>query len=77
VQIPTNSYLQNQTAIGSAGVVAEMAATSKSITAKYGAPESQYCFQPIALEYLSPMNCDARHFLSDLGQRISRSSGDD
>jgi len=35
-----NSYIQ--TAIGSAGAVAEMAATRKST--KYGALESQYCF---------------------------------
>jgi len=34
----------------------------------------QYCFRPIALEPFSPMNCEARKFLSDLGQRISRSS---
>jgi len=52
--------------------VAEMAATTK-----YGALESQYCFQPIALESLGPMNSDARQFLSGLGRRISRSSGDD
>ena len=68
-----NSYIQ--TAIGSAGAVAEMAATRKST--KYGALESQYCFQPIALESLGPMNSDARQFLSDLGRRISRSSDDD
>jgi len=42
-------------------------------TTKYG----QYCFQPIALESLGPINSDARQFLSDLGRRISRSSGDD
>ena len=64
-----------QTAIGSAGAVTEMAATRKST--KYGALESQYCFQPIALESLGPLNSDARQFLSDLGRRISRSSGDD
>ena len=58
-----------------AGAVAEMAATRKST--KYGALESQYCFQPIALESLGPMNSDVRQFLSDLGRRISRSSGDD
>ena len=68
-----NPYIQ--TAIGSVGVVAEMAATRKS--AKYGALESQYCFQPIALESLGTMNCDAHLFLSDLGRRISHSSGDD
>ena len=68
-----NSYIQ--TAIGSAGAVAKMAATRKST--KYGALESQYCFQPIALESLGPTNSDARQFLSDLGRRISRSSGDD
>ena len=39
---------------------------------KYGALESQYCFQPIALESLGPVNSDARQF-----RRISRSSGDD
>ena len=68
-----NSYIQ--TAIGSSCAVAKMAATRKST--KYGALESQYCFQPIALESLGPMNSDARQFLSDLGRRISRSSGDD
>jgi len=52
-----NSYIH--TAIGSASAVAEMAATGKST--KYGALESQYCFQPIALESLGPMNSDARH----------------
>ena len=59
----------------SAGAVAEMAATRKST--KYGALESHYCFQPIALDSLGPTNSDARQFLSDLGRRISRSSGDD
>ena len=29
------------------------------------------------MESLGPMNSDARQFLSDLGRRISRSSGDD
>jgi len=64
-------------AIGSAGALAEMAATSKS--AKYGALGSHYCLQSIALECLGPMNCDARQFLLDLGRtrRISHSSGND
>jgi len=63
-----NSYIQ--TAIGSAGDVAEMAATRKST--KYGALESQYCFQSIALESLGPINSDARQFLSDLGTAVTR-----
>ena len=71
----SSSQFLHQTAIGSAGDVAEMAATHKST--KYGALESQYCFQPIALESLGPMNSDARQFLSDLGRRISLSSDDD
>ena len=69
-----NSYIQTAI-IGSAGAVAEIAATRNST--KYRALESQYCFQPIALESLGPMNSDARQFRSDLGRRISRSSGDD
>ena len=52
-----------------------MAATRKST--KYDALEIQYCFQPIALESLGPMNSNARQFLSNLGRRISRRSGDD
>jgi len=64
-----------QSAITSAGAVAELAATRK--VAKYGALEDQYIFQPIAVESLSRMNCDARKFLADFGRRISRVSGDD
>jgi len=37
----------------------------------------QNYFQPITLQFLGPMNCIAHRFLSDLGRRISRSSGDD
>ena len=55
--------------------VAELAATRK--VAKYSALEDQYIFQPIAVESLGPMNCDARKFLADLGRRISSVSGDD
>jgi len=62
-----NFYLQSATA--SAGAVAELAATRK--VAKYSALEDQYTFQPIAVESLGPMNCDARKFLANLGRMIS------
>jgi len=61
-----NSYLKSATA--SAGAVAELAATRKV---------AKYIFQPIAVESLGPMNCEARKFLADIGRRISRVSGDD
>ena len=50
-----------------------MAASRK--VAKYSALEDQYIFQPIAVESVGPVNCDARKFLADLGRRISRVSG--
>ena len=68
-----NSYLQSANA--SASAVAELAATCKVLN--YSAVEDQYIFQPIAVESLGTMNCDARKFLADLGRRIYRMSGDD
>ena len=66
-----NSYLQSATA-SDAGAVAELAATRK--VAKYSTLEDQYIFQPIAVESLGPINWEAREFLADLRQRISRVS---
>ena len=55
-----NSYLQSATI--SADAVAELAATRKA--AKYSAVEDQYIFQPIAVESLGAMNCDACKFIA-------------
>ena len=58
-----------------AGAAAEMAATRKAT--KYGDLAPQYSFYPIAIETHGPLNEMARQLLSDVGRRISVSSGDD
>jgi len=54
-----------------------LGASSSLKDAKYSILGAQYYFQPTALESLGPINCEACKFLSDLGRRISHSSGDD
>jgi len=43
---------------------------------KYSTLPSDYIFQPIALETLSPLNASALNFLIDAGRRLSSLSGD-
>jgi len=44
---------------------------------KYSALEKTHFFQPIAVEYLGPMNIAAYSFLGELGRKISNISGND
>ena len=52
-----------------------MAASRKE--AKYVTLQTNYDFQPIAVETLGPINESATSFLYDLGQQISLVSGED
>jgi hypothetical protein len=56
------------------GAAAEIAATRK--TAKYSELSAQYAFYPIAVETHGPLNELAYDLLSDLGRRITLTSGD-
>jgi len=62
-------------AANSVGSAAESAAERN--TAKYANLETQYIFQPIAVESLGPMHESARHFLAELERKISTCLGDD
>ena len=62
-------------AVQGPGCVAEMAASRKE--AKYTTLQSNYDFQPIAVEALGPINESTNSFLYDLGRRISLVSGED
>jgi len=57
-----------------AGAAAELAASRKE--EKYRDIDGPYIFEPIAVETLGIHNESARQLLSDLGRRISESSGD-
>ena len=72
VSILAQSYSNIE--VKGAGSVAEMAANRKS--EKYLQLSANYIFQPIAVENLGPINSSAVHFLSDLGSRLSSSSGE-
>ena len=56
------------------GAVAELAAARK--TANHAALQSRYIFQPIAVKTLGPINGSAVSFLSGLGRRIAKVSGE-
>jgi len=57
------------------GSAAKGATVRKS--AKYIDIETNYMFQPIALESLGPINAPGCAFLSKLGRKLSTQSGDD
>jgi hypothetical protein len=57
-----------------AGGAADSAATHKEL--KYAELSRSYHFIPIACETLGPLNEKAINFLSDLGKRISATTGD-
>ena len=57
-----------------AGAAAELAASRKE--EKYRDIDGRYIFEPIAVETLGIHNESARQLLTDLGRRISESSGD-
>ena len=61
-------------AIG-AGLVAEQAANRKF--SKYAELASDYIFQPIAVENLGSFDSSTSSFLSNLGNKIRASSGED
>jgi len=63
------------TAASVAGSAAEGAAARKS--AKYTNIETNYMFQPIAVESLGPINALGCAFLSKHGRKLSTQSGDD
>ena len=63
------------TAARVAGSAAEGAAARKS--AKYTNIETNYMFQPIAVESLGPINVSGCAFLSKVGRKLSTQSGDD
>ena len=57
-----------------AGSAAEKAALKKAD--KYSGLPAAYQFQPIALETLGPINSSAKHFLAEIGRKISQVSGE-
>ena len=67
-----DSYLSTTSSI--AGGAAEGAASRKEL--KYQALASTHCFIPIAVETLGPINDKGLSFLSELGRRLTVSSGD-
>ena len=56
------------------GAAAELAASRKE--EKYADLDGRYIFEPIAIETLGVFNTSARQLLSDLGSRISESTGE-
>ena len=57
-----------------AGSAAELAAARKED--KYSSIDGRYLFEPIAIETLGVYSTSARQLLSDLGRKISQSSGE-
>jgi len=55
------------------GAAAELAASRKE---KYADLDGRYIFEPIAIETLGVFNTSARQLLSDLGRKISESTGE-
>jgi len=55
------------------GAAAELAASCKE--EKYVALDGRYIFEPIAIETLGVFNTSARQLLSNLGRKISESTG--
>ena len=51
--------------------------TAARKSAKYTDIETNYMFQPIAVESLGPINASGCAFLSKLGRKLSTQSGDD
>jgi hypothetical protein len=68
-----NSYIDVTSSVP--GGAAEGAANRKQD--KYRELARSYCFTPIALETLGPINTNAVSFLSELGRRLSACTGDD
>jgi len=58
-----------------AGLLADQAADRKAD--KYADFTASYVFEPIAVENLGPLNASALEFINNLGQKISKLSGDD
>ena len=56
------------------GAAAELAASRKE--EKYADLDGRYIFEPIAIETLGVFNTSARQLLSDLGRKISESTGE-
>ena len=67
-----DSYLEASSTL--AGSASESAATRK--VTKYASLQSEYCFQPIALESLGPVSKSTSVVVADLGRRISAVSSD-
>ena len=57
-----------------AGRAAELAATRKH--AKYADLQRRYTFVPVALETLGPLNREGLDFISEMGRRLTKISGD-
>jgi len=58
------------------GVAAELAASHKEENYADLEVEGRYIFEPIAVETLGVFNTSARQLLSDLGRKISESTGE-
>jgi len=56
------------------GAAAELAASRKA--EKYAALDGRYIFEPIAIETLGVLNTSVRQLLSNLGRKISESTGE-
>ena len=57
-----------------AGGAADLAASSKEV--KYADLPSSYTFQPLAFETLGPLSSSTTVFLTELGRRLSASTGE-
>ena len=67
-----DSYLY--TSAHTAGGAADLAASSKEV--KYADLPSSYTFQPLAFETLGPLSFSTTVFLTELGRRLSASTGE-
>src|SRR6218665_1292462 len=67
-----DSYLSDTSV--TARAAAERASTRK--TEKYSELSSTNLFTPLALETLSPMNCEGLSFFSELGQKLWATTGE-
>ena len=66
------SYLAETSA--AAGGAAEIAATRKQ--SKYAELQTRYCFTPIAIETMGPMDHEGLAFILELGRRLTRTTED-
>ena len=67
-----DSYLY--TSAHTAGGAADLAASRKEV--KYADLPSSYTFQPLAFETLGPLSSSTTVFLTELGRRLSASTGE-